>query len=468
MNPPAHLDRRIGLRSAVALNMLDMIGVGPFFTVPLIIAASGAGLSVWAWLLGAFIAIADGLVWAELGAAFPLAGGSYAFLRSIYGRERWGKWLSFLFVWQVTFTAPFSMASGCLGFSSFLAWFFPTLNRAPFAALPSLHYTNLAASLVVLVVAVLLYRKLGSTTKLAWVLFFGVLTAILGVIAAGLVTGAHGGLAHSASLLTLRGATFPALAHGTLLATYCYWGYYNICFLGSEVRNPTRNIPRAILISVLVVAALYVTMNLASLPALSQMTNGHTTVQSQLSLVAQIASAAFGPIAGTLLAAMVMWTAFSSIFSLSLGYSRVPYAAAQDGNYFHQLAVLHPRLHIPHRSLLMLCVVAAIACLFPLTTVITLLVVTRILLQFIPQQVGVVLLRFTKPNLSRPYKMPLFPLPPLIALVGFIFLLSERENALRAMLVTTAIAVSGTVLFLLLAWKKREWPFYRAKINPLL
>lgn len=459
MNPPTHLDRRIGLRSAVALNMLDMIGVGPFFTVPLIIAASGTGLSIWAWLLGAVIAIADGLVWAELGAAFPLAGGSYAFLRSIYGKERWGKWLSFLFVWQVTFTAPFSMASGCLGFSSFLAWFWPALNRAPIAALPSLHYTNLTASLVVLLVTALLYRKLGSTTKLAWFLFFGVLTAILGVIAAGVVTGTQIGFTHTAALLSIQNSSFSSLAHGTLLATYCYWGYYNICFLGGEVRRPTRNIPRAILISVLIVAALYVLMNLSVLPALAQMNLAQSTVGSQLSLVAQIASRAFGPIAGTLLAVMIMWTAFSSIFSLSLGYSRVPYAAAQDGNYFPQLAVLHPRLHIPHRSLLMLSFVAAIACFFPLSTVITMLVVTRILLQFIPQQIGVMLLRYTNPGLERPYKMPLFPLPPLIALAGFIFLLSERENALKAALVTAAIALSGTILFLWRAGKLKEWPF---------
>jgi amino acid transporter len=459
MNEPTHLDRRIGLRSAVALNMLDMIGVGPFFTVPLIIAAAGTGLSIWAWVLGAFIAIADGLVWAELGAAFPHAGGSYAFLRSIYGRERWGKWLSFLFVWQVTFTAPFSMVSGCLGFSSFLAWFWPALNGAPIAALPWIHYTNLTASLVVMLVTALLYRKLGSTTKLAWFLFCGVLTAILGVIASGIVTGARIGFVHAASLVSYQNASFASLAHGTLLATYCYWGYYNICFLGGEVRHPTRNIPRAILISVVIVATLYVLMNIAVLPALTQMAVANSTLESQLSLVAQIANHAFGPIAGTLLAVMIMWTAFSSIFSLSLGYSRVPYAAAQDGNYFQSLAVLHPKLHIPHRSLLMLCSVAAVACYFPLTTVITLLVVTRILLQFIPQQIGVMLLRFQQPELARPYKMPLFPLPPLIALTGFAFLLSERENALRATLVTAAIAVSGTILFLWRARRQGEWPF---------
>src|SRR5271157_3041544 len=124
----ATLQRRIGLRSAVALNMLEMIGVGPFITLPLVIAATGYRLSVWAWVLGAAIAVADGLVWAELGAALPRAGGSYAFLREIYKPEGPGNWLSFLFVWQLTFTAPLSIASGCIGLSSFLAVFWPGLE----------------------------------------------------------------------------------------------------------------------------------------------------------------------------------------------------------------------------------------------------------------------------------------------------------------------------------------------------
>src|SRR6201984_3164406 len=150
-----HLERRIGLRSAVLFNMLEMIGVGPFITLPLVIAAAGYRLSVWAWVLGAVIAVADGLVWAELGAAFPRAGGSYAFLREIYGPERAGNWLSFLYVWQLSFSAPLSIASRCIGLSSFLAWFWPGLNHAPFAFLSMLHYANFAAAAACLLVTAL-------------------------------------------------------------------------------------------------------------------------------------------------------------------------------------------------------------------------------------------------------------------------------------------------------------------------
>ena len=181
----AHLERRIGLRAAVLFNMLEMIGVGPFITLPLVIAAAGYRLSVWAWLLGAAIAVADGLVWAELGAAFPRAGGSYAFLREIYGPERAGNWLSFLYVWQLSFSAPLSIASGCIGLSSFLAWFWPGLNGAPMAAWPAMHYANFAAAGACLLVTALLYRNLSSITRLAWVLFAGVMAAMAGVIASG-------------------------------------------------------------------------------------------------------------------------------------------------------------------------------------------------------------------------------------------------------------------------------------------
>src|ERR1039458_2899621 len=179
------LQRRIGLRSAVLFNMLEMIGVGPFITLPLVIAAAGYRLSVWAWVLGAVIAVADGLVWAELGAAFPRAGGSYAFLREIYGPKGAGNWLSFLYVWQLSFSAPLAIASGCIGLSSFLAWFWPGLENAPVAALPALHYANFAAATACLLVTALLYRNLSSVTRLAWVLFAGVMAALVGLIASG-------------------------------------------------------------------------------------------------------------------------------------------------------------------------------------------------------------------------------------------------------------------------------------------
>jgi amino acid transporter len=461
----AHLERRIGLRAAVLFNMLEMIGVGPFITLPLVIAAAGYRLSVWAWLLGAAIAVADGLVWAELGAAFPRAGGSYAFLREIYGPDRAGNWLSFLYVWQLSFSAPLSIASGCIGLSSFLAWFWPGLNGAPVALWPAVHYANFAAAGACLLVTVLLYRNLSSVTRLAWVLFTGVMAALAGVIASGFAhAAATGGWHMPASPTTSAAVAIGGLAQATLIATYDYWGYYNITFLGSEVREPERTIPRAILLSVLFVSAFYVTMNLAALPAVhdfaAQISSGAAAGAAvHLQLAAEIAQSAFGQWAGRLMAALIVWTAFASVFSLLLGYSRVPYAAARDGNYFRVLAAVHPKHGIPHRSLVALGLVASVFCFFSLQQVITMLVVTRILLQFFLQQVGVMVLRVQQPELERPFRIPLYPLPPLAAMAGFVFILVNRSHALGGLAVAGGIACSGTVIYLVRARRLGQWPF---------
>ena len=458
-----NLERRIGLRSAVLFNMLEMIGVGPFITLPLVIAAAGFRLSVWAWVLGAAIAVADGLVWAELGAAFPRAGGSYAFLREIYGPERAGNWLSFLYVWQLSFSAPLSIASGCIGLASFLAWFWPGLEQAPIAALPALHYANFAAAGACLLVTALLYRNLSQVTRLAWVLFAGVMAAIAGVIVSGFSQAAAAGGWHMPVGPALGvGLALGGLAQATLITTYDYWGYYNITFLGSEVKDPERTIPRAILLSVLFVAAFYVLMNMAALPAVRDAAGAAGSATARLQLVAQIAQSAFGAWAGRLMAALIVWTAFASVFSLLLGYSRVPYAAARDGNYFRFLAAVHPKHGIPHRSLIALGLVASAFCFLTLTQVITLLVITRILLQFFLQHVGVILLRMQRPELARPFRMPLYPLPPLVAMGGFVYLLIYRVHALQGLAVAAGIAVSGTLIYLWRAKRDGQWPFSEA------
>jgi amino acid transporter len=456
------LERRIGLRSAVLFNMLEMIGVGPFITLPLVIAAAGFRLSVGAWVLGAAIAVADGLVWAELGAAFPRAGGSYAFLREIYGPQGAGNWLSFLYVWQLSFSAPLSIASGCIGLASFLGVFWPGIDGRPIAALPALHYANLAAAAACLMVTWMLYRRLSIVTGMAWVLFVGVMAAIAGVIVSGFVHASALGGWHMPVAPAFGGtkAAMNGLAQGTLLATYCYWGYYNITFLGSEVKQPKKTIPRAILLSVMFVAAFYVLMDLAVLPSLGNAA-AHTAESAvvRVQLVADIARAAFGGWAGYAIAGLVVWTAFSSVFSLLLGYSRVPYAAARDGNYFRFLAAVHPRHGIPHRSLVALGLVAAAFCFLTLTQVITLLVITRIVLQFFLQHAGVMLLRVQRPELERPFRMPLYPLPPLVAMAGFIFMLVNRTHALKGLAVALGIGASGTLIYLWRARRDGKWPF---------
>jgi amino acid transporter len=461
---PPQLIRQIGLGSAVSLNMLNMIGVGPFIAMPLVIIAMGGPQAMLGWVLGALIAICDGMVWSELGAAMPKAGGSYAFLREIYGANGAGRLFSFLYVWQVGFSAPLSIASGCIGLSQYAAYLWPPLAAPVFpsvAGLSFVHFTNLAAASVCTLVVILLYRNVQSITRMAWVLWIGVVFTICAVILAGF-THFHPALAFTLppGAFRMDKPFFEGLGAATLLATYCYWGYYNVSFLGAEIKDPGRNIPRAVLLSVLLVAALYLSMNLSVLgvvPWRDLRSGGDGS--AKLAVVAVVMQKSFGPLAARAIAALVMWCAFASVFSVMLGYSRVPYAAALDGNYFRFFARLHPVYRFPNRSLLALGAVATFFCFFDLPHVIAALVAIRIVLQFLLQQVGVILLRIRQPQMPRPFRIWLYPLPPVLAFAGFLFILISRHQAMREFSYAAVVALSGTAIFLVRSYRRGEWPF---------
>ncbi|HEY0796708.1 MAG TPA: APC family permease [Acidisarcina sp.] len=458
------LTRQVNLGSALSLNMINMIGVGPFITLPLVVAAMGGPQAMLGWILGALIAVCDGLVWAELGAAMPQAGGSYAFLREIYGREAAGRWLSFLYIWQLGFSAPLSIASGCIGLSQYAAYLWPTLNRnASIAAHPrlSLSLTSFLAAATCILVTLLLYRNVRAITRMAWVLWAGVIFTMAAVIIAGF-THFHPALAFTLppNAFTLSPAFFEGLGAAMLITTYDYWGYYNVAFLGAEVRNPGRNIPRAIMLSIALVGALYLLLSVSVLGVLPwQELSAAVKTQGHFAVVAVVMQRTVGPLAGRIVAALVMWTAFASVFALLMAYSRVPYAAALDGNYFRIFGKLHQRHRIPHISLIALGAVATLFCFFPLPEVIAALVAIRILLQFILQQVGVIVLRLREPQLPRPFRLWLYPLPPILALAGFLFILFSRKDASKEFLYAAAIATSGSAIYFTRAFVRKEWPF---------
>jgi APA family basic amino acid/polyamine antiporter len=462
--PAPSLERKVGLGSAISLNMMNMIGVGPFITLPLVVAAMGGVLGGWGailgWVLGALIAMCDGLVWAELGAAMPEAGGSYAFLREIYGREGAGRLISFLYIWQLGFTAPLSIASGCIGLAQYAAYLWPVLNAPVLDG--RIRIVSLVAAATCVTAVALLYRNVGTVARMAWVMTAGVLFTIGAVIVAGashfhpaLLSPPHGAF-------SLNAGFFYGLGTATLLATYDYWGYYTVCFLGGEVKRPERTIPRAVLWSIVVVAILYLSMNVsvAGVIPMAEMTRATT---AKFAVVAVLMERTFGGAMARVLALLVMWTAFASVFSLLLAYSRAPYAAAADGNYFRAFARLHPKHRFPNVSLLALGAVATLFCFFNLSQVIAALVAIRILLQYVLQQIGVIVLRVRRPEMSRPFRMWLYPLPPLLALGGFLFILFSRPDASREMIYAAVVAITGSGLYLLRAFRRGEWPFRAAR-----
>lgn len=472
------LVRGIGLGGATALNMIDMIGVGPFITIPLIITAMGGPQAMLGWILGAALAVCDGLVWAELGAAMPGSGGSYRYLKEIYGKTKLGRLFSFLFIWQLTFSAPLSIASGCVGLALYASYIFPALEHAwfthtfktvipllgPLEARVVLAGSTIVAIGVCAIALVLLYRRVAIIDKVSKFLWVGVLGTIAWVIFAGLSNfDPQKAFDFPPGAFDLNASFFAGLGAALLVATYDYWGYYNVCFFGDEVKDPGRNIPRALLYSIAAVAAIYIVMNIAILGVMPwQELDQAAKSGTNFYVISTMMERLYGNTAGVVVSLLIMWTAFASVFSLLLGYSRVPYAAAQDGNYFSVFGKVHAEHRIPHISLLALGGVAMAFCFLRLADIIAALVVIRIMIQFLVQAVGVILLRRNRPEMERPFKMWLFPLPALLAIGGLLFVLISRRNFMKEVRYALVIIAVGLIIYFYRAWKKGEWPLSRS------
>jgi len=471
------LVRGIGLGSATALNMIDMIGVGPFITIPLIVSAMGGPQAMLGWILGAGLAICDGLVWAELGAAMPGSGGSYRYLKEIYGPQKLGRLISFLFIWQLSFSAPLSIASGAIGLSQYAAFFKPHLETIwsthswsldlPLIGALQITWVVMPATFLAMGVcaltAFLLYRRITAIAGLTKLLWTGVMATVGWIIFAGLTHfNARQAFDLPPGAFSFSRDFFHGLGGAMLIAAYDIGGYYNVCFLGDEVKEPGKNIPRALLLSILAVAGLYVVMNVSILgviPWRELVQSGQSN--SKLYVVATLMERVYGHGAASLISVLVMWTAFASVFSLTLGYSRVPYAAALDGNYFQAFAKVHPVYHFPYVSLLALAGVAALFCFLRLADLIASLIVIRIVLQFLVQSIGVIVLRIRRPDLPRPFRMWLYPIPALLAAGSFLFILISRKNFLREIRYAGVILVVGLMIYGFRAWRHSEWPFPR-------
>jgi basic amino acid/polyamine antiporter, APA family len=469
------LVRGIGLGSATALNMIDMIGVGPFITIPLIVTVMGGPQAMLGWVLGAILAICDGLVWAELGAAMPGSGGSYGYLKQIYGPQKLGRLVSFLFIWQLSFSAPLSIASGAVGLSQYAAFFFPRIEHVwstrtwslnlPLLGSLQLTWVAMPATLVAIGVcvltALLLYRRITAIARLTKLLWAGVMGTIGWIIFAGFTHfNAHQAFDLPPHAFSFSSDFFHGLGGAMLIAAYDIGGYYNVCFLGDEVKEPTKNIPRALFLSILAVVCLYIAMNISILGVIPWRELTHSGASnSKLYVVSTMMERVYGHGAGSVISVLVMWTAFASVFSLTLGYSRVPYAAALDGNYFRAFAKVHPIYQFPYVSLLALAGVAALFCFLRLADLIAALVVIRIILQYLVQAIGVIVLRIRQPDMPRPFRMWLYPVPALVAAASFLFILFSRSGFWKEIRYAGVILIVGVAVYCARAWRRREWPF---------
>jgi amino acid transporter len=424
--------------------MSNMVGIGPFIAIPLILVTLGGPQSYLAWLVGVVIALADGLVVAELGAALPASGGTYVFLREGFGPKRWGRLLAFLFVWQILFAGPLEIASGNIGLVQYLKVFIPSMTDMQM---------KLTAAGICVFLIFTLYRKITDIAKIMLGLWIVMIGTTGWVIVTGLLN-FNPALAFDLppNAFTLSFDFVRGLGEGTANVLYLFLGYYQVCYLGSEIKNPGKTIPRAVVLSILGVTVIDVAISFSFIGVVPW----REAMQSEY-LGAMFMRYAYGPWAESLLAGLIVITAFASIFALLLGYSRVPYAAAQDGVFFKWLGELHPTKEFPHRSLLLIGTGAIIASFFSLEEVILALMAARILIQFIGHTLALFLIRANRPDIERPFKMWLYPLPALISLAGYIFVFSTL--GLRFILFGILTLVLGAVVYLGIAKRQNEWPF---------
>ena len=443
-----HLERRFGLLQATALNMTNMIGIGPFITIPALMSALNGPQSMLGWLVAVAITIPDALVWSELGAALPGSGGSYVYLREGYGRHTFGRLMAFLFVWQFILSGPLEIASGYIGFAQYLRYLWPGLTAT---------HTKVVVTLLGVLNILLLYRRIASVGRITVSLWIGTMLTTLAVIATGVlhfqpaVAFDFGGQPFQFSLGFLLG-----LGAATRIGVYDYLGYYDVCYIGDEVKQPGRTIPRSILISIVGVAAIYFAINL-SIIGVVPWREFVPAGDPPPPIVSLFMEKIYGGKVATVFTLMVLWTAFGSVFALMLGYSRIPYAAAQDGCFFRRFAALHPTKHFPHWSLLLIGIVSIVCSYLPLLTVIDALLVTRVVVQFLGQIGALILLRRRAPNLVRPYKMWLYPLPCVLAFAGWLFVFFTTDPKLQ--LHGSLALVGGVIAYLFWSARTRQWPF---------
>jgi amino acid transporter len=387
--------------------MSNMVGVGPFITIPLIIGAMGGPQCMLGWLLGAVLAMCDGLIWSELSAAMPGSGGTYVYLREAFRGTRLGGIFPFLFIWQFILSGPLEIASGYIGFAQYTGYLCRGMGSV------GAHLISVAVGVVVII---LLYRRITAVGRLAVALWVGVMLTVLCVIVSGLLN------FHAERALDFPPGAFrfsfgfaAGLGSATLIAMYDYMGYYDICYVAGEVRNPSWVIPRSIIWSVLGVAALYLVMN-ASIIAVVPW----RVAMNSKYIGAEFMERLYGSRAASALTILILWTAFASVFALLVGYSRIPYAAALDGNFFKPFARLHPIGRFPHVSVLAMGGLAIVFSFFSLDEVISALLTSRILIQFMGQIVALHRLR-RRSEVPMPFRMWLYPLPAAFAFLGWAY-----------------------------------------------
>ncbi|TAL72066.1 MAG: APC family permease [Rhodanobacter sp.] len=439
--------RSIGLFSGTAINMTQMCGIGPFITIPIMVATMGGPQAVIGWIAGAILAMADGLVWAELGAAMPGSGGTYVYLREAF-QYRTGKLMPFLFIWTVLLTIPLLMSTGIIGMVEYLGFFFPHLGWW------QVHLVSLAATALV---TWMLYRRIESIRAITIALWVIMLVSVIGVTAAGFAD-FNPAYAFDYPPGAFGSQFFVGLGAGLIIGIYDYLGYFTTAYMGDELRNPGRTMPGSIIISVIAMMVVYLALNVSVLGVAPWQ-----EIAQSKSVASLVVEHSWGHLAAAGMTVLIIVTAFASVFAGLLGGSRVPYQAAHEKVFLSVFGKLHARHGFPHVALLTMGVVTAIGTFFDLAEVINMLLAATILVQSLAQIAALVVLRKRQPGLKRPYRQWLYPLPCVVALAGWVYVYASASRL--SLILSGTWIVAGLVVFALWARHNRSWPFAPVEIR---
>lgn len=412
----------MGLLHATATNVISMVGVGPFLTIPFMVAAMNGPHVIYAWLAGLVLALADGLVYAQLGAALPGSGGGYLYLREAFKPFGLGRLMAFLFIFQTILIAPLSVAGGAVGFADYLQFLWTAMT-------PLQH--NLIAAAVCIVSTALLWRNIEDIGRLAVVMLVVVLITVGWVIVVGLVRFSPAqAFAFPPEAFTFDRSLLMSVGAASVLAMYSYGGYNQVCNIGDEIKDPTRTIPRSIFLSTFLVAVLYILMTVVILGMIPWQEVKESRTIASAFIAQTFSDPETGRIAGIVMTGLILFVAAASLYATILGYSRVPYAAARDGDFFKAFAHVHPKKHFPDLSLVTIAIVSIPFCFFSLGQLVSWLIQVQVLLRFIWQCAAVVLLRRYRPDIPQPFTMWLYPWPAILsgALWLFIFFTGPWEG----------------------------------------
>jgi amino acid transporter len=454
-SPQPALERSIGPLQATAINMTQMCGIGPFVTIPAMVAAIGGPEAMFGWVLGALLALADGLIWAELGAAMPGAGGTYIYLREAF-QYRTGRLMPFLFVWSAVLFIPLIMSTGIIGLIQYLGYLIPGVTSDSGNTLLG----KLIGVGITLVIMAALFRRIGQIGKLTTVLFVVMLVAVLSTIVAAFshFSGAQA-FAFTPGAFSFSGGTFwLGLGAGLIIAIYDYLGYNTTAYLGAEMRDPGRTIPRSIVLSILGIMSLYFLLQVGVLGSIPL-----DELEKATSVASAVLEQAWGSTTAHVITVLIVVAAIGSVFAGLLGGSRVPFEAARDKVFLPVFGRLHPRLKLPTAGVLAMGVITIIGSLFTLTTIINAAVATLVIIQSLAQVAAIVVLRRRRPNLVRPYRQWLYPVPTIIALAGWIYVYVSATWLSIGL--SVGWIVIGCIAFLIYAKAEHTWPFGPKEVN---